>query len=241
MPDAELADRLGIAPQTVRYRRATLKVHAHPDDKKRNAKWVNWTPEMEALLGTMSDAKLGELRGITELPVSRRRRQLGIPSYRSGRGPVAVICANCGKATPRKQKAQRRSKRLFCSRTCADAGQKRRDSIALRYGPGWKNRRAEIRQRDQGCRSCGKTPEANGSALHVHHLLPFRYGGTNRPENLVALCDSCHHTIEAATDRALASIRVGVSLAGSTLTVRLADEVLWRGSALGVDSLTATG
>ncbi|WP_234796332.1 HNH endonuclease [Mycobacteroides chelonae] len=111
----------------------------------------------------------------------------------------------------------------------------------LRYGPGWKNRRAEIRKRDKVCRACGKTPEQNRAALHVHHLKPFRYGGTNRPENLVALCDSCHHVIEAVTDQALASIQIDITLDGSTLTVAVEGMERWRGSALGAAYPTPTG
>ena len=111
----------------------------------------------------------------------------------------------------------------------------------LRYGPGWKQRRQEIRDRDKVCRSCGKTPEENGNALHVHHLVPFRYGGTNLPENLVALCDSCHHTIEATTNQVLDTIIVKVSLDGSNLTVNVDGETRWHGSALGADSLTPNG
>lgn len=202
---------------------------------------IVWTPQMDALIGTESDAQIGTRLGLPEDRVRYRRIRLGLPTYRSSRGPISVPCANCGQMTPRKQRDRRRSGRLFCSRPCADAGQKRRDSETLRYGAGWKNRRAEIRKRDKVCRACGKTPEENCAALHVHHLLPFRYGGTNRPENLVALCDSCHHTIEAATDQALASIQVGVTLDGSTLTVMVEGAVRWRGSALGVRSLTATG
>lgn len=132
---------------------------------------------MDALLGTMSDAQLGQKYGFSELPATRRRRALGIASYRSTRGAVTIPCATCGTAVERKARDLRRSKKLFCSIQCAAAGQKRRDTDALRYGPGWKSRRAEVRRRDKVCRCCGKTPEDNGAALHVHHLKPFRFGG----------------------------------------------------------------
>src|ERR1700739_1958766 len=115
--------------------------------EKRDA--IVWTPTMDALLGTISDARVGTLLGVAEESVRYRRRRLGITTYRSTRAPISVECANCGKPTPRKQRDRRRAGRLFCSRTCADAGQKRRDSEALRYGPGWKQRRAEIRERDR--------------------------------------------------------------------------------------------
>jgi|SRR5215210_1293369 len=202
---------------------------------------IAWTSEMDALIGSASDAKVGVLLGLPEDRIRYRRRKLGLPTYRSSRAAISVPCANCGKTTPRKRRDHKRSSRLFCSRTCADAGQKRRDSETLRYGPGWKNRRAEVRQRDKVCRACSETPEQNGNALHVHHLVPFRYGGTNRPENLVALCDSCHHTIEAVTDQVLASIQIAVIFDGSTLTVTVDGSQRWRASALGAACPTPIG
>lgn len=62
----------------------------------------------------------------------------------------------------------------------------------MNYGPGWKQRKQEARDRDKVCRHCGKTPEENGRALDVHHINPYRYSGDNSLENLLALCRSCH-------------------------------------------------
>ncbi|UYE90117.1 HNH endonuclease [Mycobacterium phage Molly] len=202
---------------------------------------IAWTPEMDSLIGTESDAKVGQQLGLPESRVRYRRIKLGLPTYRSSRAAISVECANCGSPTPRKQRDQRRSKNLYCSRECANAGQKKRDTDMLRYGAGWKTTRAKIRNRDRVCRCCGKTPEENGKALHVHHLIPFRFGGGNRPENLVALCDSCHHRIEALTNAALESIQVEVSLDGSFLTVRVDGQKRMRKSALGADFLMPTG
>jgi len=63
---------------------------------------------------------------------------------------------------------------------------------ALSYGAGWKRVKGIVRQRDQVCRRCAKTPEENGRALDVHHIEPFRFSGDHSLENLVALCRSCH-------------------------------------------------
>lgn len=49
-----------------------------------------------------------------------------------------------------------------------------------------------MRACDGVCRGCGKTPTANGRALDVHHIEPFRFSGDNSLDNLVALCRSCH-------------------------------------------------
>jgi len=206
-----------------------------------NKNAIVWTPEMDSLLGRISDAEIGKKFGFSELPASRRRRMLGIPSYRSTLTAPPIPCATCGIQITRKKRDHERSKKLFCSKMCANAGQKRRDTDTLRYGPGWKNRRAEIRARDKVCRACGKTPEENQTALHVHHLKPFRFGGTNQPSNLVALCETCHHMIEAITEQVLSSIQIDVSLAGSSLTISVDGMGRWPMSAHGAASRTKTG
>lgn len=203
---------------------------------------IAWTPELDALLGTMPDAAVAARMGEQENVARYRRIKLGVSSYRATvMGPVTLPCANCGARITRRRRDVKRSAHLFCSRICADVGQKRRDSEALRYGPGWKNVRATIRKRDKVCQACGKTPEQNGAALHVHHLKPFRVGGTNHPSNLVALCESCHHVAEAMTSQALDSIPVAVTLDGSCLTITLDGSKLWRGSVHGADCQMPTG
>ena len=62
----------------------------------------------------------------------------------------------------------------------------------LSYGRDWRKRKEEVRERDQVCRQCGKTPEENGRALDVHHVDPYRYTANNSLDNLIALCRSCH-------------------------------------------------
>lgn len=196
---------------------------------------------MDCLLGMMPDAEFGRLHGMSEGPPLARRRVLGIPSYRTKLKAAPIPCANCSKIIERRRRDHKRAKKLFCSRECADAGQKRRDSETLRYGPGWKNRRAEIRKQQPVCQACEKTPQANGSALHVHHLKPFRFGGTNQPHNLKALCDSCHHRIEAITEQVLSAIQIDITIETSTLTILVDGNLRWRGSALGADIPTENG
>jgi 5-methylcytosine-specific restriction endonuclease McrA len=200
-----------------------------------NKNAIVWTAEMDALLGTMSDMAIGKRFGFSELPAARRRKILGIPSYRS-KQVVHLPCATCGEPIRRRRRDHLRSKKLYCSKTCAASGQKRRDTDMLRYGPGWKNVRAQVRRRDKVCRSCGKTPEQNGHALHVHHLKPFRFGGTNSLKNLVALCEECHHRIEKVTDQVLASIMIDVRLVKSSLIIKVDGRQRWPMSALGAAS-----
>jgi hypothetical protein len=46
--------------------------------------------------------------------------------------------------------------------------------------------------RDQRCAQCGRTPTEDGVRLHVDHKIPQRWGGTNDPDNLQALCSECN-------------------------------------------------
>jgi len=114
---------------------------------------------------------------------------------------VHFECLGCG----RDATVQRRdlSKRKYCSRACYRAhfnqrylaGERNgrwRGGRALSYGPGWKQIKQQVRERDRACRGCGKTPEENGRALDVHHLDPYRFSGNNDLDNLRALCRSCH-------------------------------------------------
>lgn len=47
------------------------------------------------------------------------------------------------------------------------------------------------------CFICGV---ANSHVLQEHHIVPKRHGGTDRDENLVTLCASCHQAIEKIYD-----------------------------------------
>lgn len=46
--------------------------------------------------------------------------------------------------------------------------------------------------RDQRCKQCGRTPTEDGIKLHVDHIIPQEWGGTDDPENLQALCAECN-------------------------------------------------
>lgn len=53
----------------------------------------------------------------------------------------------------------------------------------------WKNTRKFILDRDNNvCQKCG----SHERDLHVHHKVPWRFGGTDDPENLITLCSNCH-------------------------------------------------
>lgn len=56
------------------------------------------------------------------------------------------------------------------------------------------------------CFVCG---EDRPNSLEEHHIVPRRYGGSDRKENLVTLCASCHSAIEKLYDDSFYS-RLGV-------------------------------
>ena len=58
----------------------------------------------------------------------------------------------------------------------------------------------EIRERDNcSCQVCGKTQEDLDYKLDVHHIDYNRKNST--PENLVAVCRSCHTKIDFDTQK----------------------------------------
>lgn len=48
-------------------------------------------------------------------------------------------------------------------------------------------RRAVYARDGRACRKCSRR-----DALDMHHIQPVVEGGTNEPENLIALCRKCH-------------------------------------------------
>ncbi|MEK7612934.1 MAG: HNH endonuclease [Patescibacteria group bacterium] len=46
--------------------------------------------------------------------------------------------------------------------------------------------------RNQRCVQCGRTPSEDGVKLHVDHIVPQNWGGTDDKENLQALCSDCN-------------------------------------------------
>jgi hypothetical protein len=50
-----------------------------------------------------------------------------------------------------------------------------------------------LKRDDFRCRICGRRPsDYLDLELHVHHVLPWRYGGVTIDGNLITLCKTCH-------------------------------------------------
>ena len=52
----------------------------------------------------------------------------------------------------------------------------------------------QILKRDNyTCQDCGKVFKEDGVWPDTHHILPKHDGGEDAPENLITLCEECHH------------------------------------------------
>lgn len=80
MSDKALSQLLKISTATI-YR---WRKEKHVKPFKLNSRWnpvVKWTPELDALLGTMSDPQLADKLGCKSFHIKERRKKLGIPKY----------------------------------------------------------------------------------------------------------------------------------------------------------------
>ncbi|MBU3905213.1 MAG: HNH endonuclease [Nanoarchaeota archaeon] len=67
-----------------------------------------------------------------------------------------------------------------------------KESISKRISdPAWKELTKLIRKRDKNtCYKCNK------KGLQIHHIIPFKFSKSDRPDNLITLCQSCHTKID---------------------------------------------
>lgn len=124
---------------------------------------------------------------------------------------VTVTCPQCGGEHEVKPHVVKDNNRHFCSRECMGEYYSIHQTGAKHpgwkggvfpYGEGWtREKRREIRER-QGrcCAGCGVHESEYGRKLSVHHIVPARTFDDaerrNHPDNLVALCQPCHHKWE---------------------------------------------
>jgi 5-methylcytosine-specific restriction endonuclease McrA len=68
----------------------------------------------------------------------------------------------------------------------------------------WRKARGEVLKRAVN-RCEARLPRCSGEATHVHHVLRRSQGGTNEPDNLLAVCFLCHEWIHANPKEAAAA------------------------------------
>ncbi len=75
-------------------------------------------------------------------------------------------------------------------------GKYKLNNFEYQKGPLYKeeNLKMYIRKRDKYLCQMPKCKEEKG-VLECHHIIPRRKGGTNKPENLILLCEKCHKKI----------------------------------------------
>ncbi len=81
VPDSEIAKKYGISRRSVFNKRKELDILPADGVPNRGTPLVNWTPELDALLGTMPDVELAEQLGVNRHVVFKRRVKLGLPRY----------------------------------------------------------------------------------------------------------------------------------------------------------------
>lgn len=100
-------------------------------------------------------------------------------------------CPVCGDSfTPI---ARANPNKVFCSKQCYWESRKRHPNQTTRVSKkAWKERRAEILEREKGiCAVCEKAP-----AIPVHHIIQWQRTKNDNADNLIALCTTCHFTVE---------------------------------------------
>jgi len=122
-------------------------------------------------------------------------------------------CTKCGElfwVKPYQEKQHN-----YCSRKCMDSDNsyilrkeqhyRWRDDVTSRpyyRGKNWITIKKQVRERDNHiCKICGITELQLGKKLDVHHIKPYRLFNNdeeaNALENLISLCPSCHHRVDA--------------------------------------------
>ena len=108
------------------------------------------------------------------------------PSYTSFEMPCD-ICGNVFTTQP----ARLKHHQVYCSMACGKEGRRRKISgVARNINPTGKQK-AKVRD-NFSCRICGFD-----LAIHAHHIIHIKDGGTNSLENLITLCPN-HHALAHA-------------------------------------------
>jgi len=86
-----------------------------------------------------------------------------------------------------------------------NGGRRLTQTLARTIGEGsWQRTAEQVREASgRQCEFCGREESSLDTKMHVHHIVPLKYGGGNGEYNLMALCPQCHTKVEWFTQRAL--------------------------------------
>ena len=77
----------------------------------------------------------------------------------------------------------------------------------LQRAPTKKTRLKIINRDNRKCRICGRSPKNYVDVeLHVHHIMPWSFGGITEEENLITVCKTCHDGLDPHFDTTLYSL-----------------------------------
>ena len=117
-----------------------------------------------------------------------RRAQVGEYNPTYSQFPVSCIICEC---TFLIQPSKFKKGQVHCSAKCGQESRKRKISGASRNSRPFGSRKAKVRD-GFACRIC-----SFDLAVHAHHIVPRKDGGSNHLDNLITLCPN-HHALAHA-------------------------------------------
>lgn len=162
---------------------------------------IDWTSEMDALLGTMSDNALAEQLGLGHGTVNKRRRKLGIPGFLSRARPIDSLLGTMpdrelSKRTDNRSSLGWRRRKLgipswssqqdFSPRLRRQRMAKLPDTLTLEQ---WE---FACEWFDDCCAYCGEE-----AFLGEDHLIPVSKGGPRTALNIIPACWECNNAKKA--------------------------------------------
>lgn len=139
---------------------------------------------------------------------------------------ITVDCYRCSTKISHSKSRVENQDKFYCSKKCrseklseewlGENNPNYTDGRYKQFGDNWIKFRDKIRERAPGyCEGCGKSRKLNGRKLDIHHIIPRSYfidsdehtvEDSNRVDNLVALCQTCHSKEEKVCKKVLNNI-----------------------------------
>jgi len=145
---------------------------------------------------------------------------------KSKNGKTKVNCNVCNDTVEYYNHRIKKQENFYCSQECRSKqlsdnwkgknNPNYKDGVYDNFGSNWKKAQRQVRNRARGmCEGCGKSKKLNGRKLDIHHIIPRYYfiesekhcvEDSNKMNNLVALCQSCHAKEEPVCRNVLENI-----------------------------------